>query len=292
MKLGKGNSLAKEMLTSENRWARPAVAIFFGRTTLAEIQARKCEPQAWEFYSRSLPDERGRTVILVVSDGMVLFLRPAGDVFEYDPPIPDEGKNLWKVMPVDIIVSRPISDVPLILAGINANTYLNRGTFREITHGGNLWGILRVLNWPHPAEWVEKDKGTPEALFRCLASVELETLVAKLFEAAGCFVPAYRGGSIKDIDLFAQNSGATEIVLGSLVIPVGRRCTIQIKGQSWEKPCPTSVDYLICSGNASHVEILDGHWLFESIRRFPQVSGWLKQSLSWLPSEFLANYDF
>ena len=85
-------------------------------------------------------------------------------------------------------------------------------------------------------------------LLECLGSVELETLVAKVFEAAGCFVPAYRGGCIQDLDLFAHNYRAVDIELDGLVVPAGERISIQVKGTSRLSACPDAVGCLIALG--------------------------------------------
>ena len=56
------------------------------------------------------------------------------------------------------------------------------GEFQQLRSGSGL-----------PIEHLESANCNPEQLLDCLSSVELETLVAKIFEAAGCFVPAHRG---------------------------------------------------------------------------------------------------
>src|SRR5207247_1188083 len=112
-----------------------------------------------------------------------------------------------------------LKDVPPVLAGINANAWLSRGTYREMTNWGNIKAVERALGHPLPPEHLKKENcGVPQ-LLECLSSVELETLVAKLFEAAGCFVPAYRGGCIQYVDLFAHNDTPHSITLEKLSIP-------------------------------------------------------------------------
>ena len=39
---------------------------------------------------------------------------------------------------------------------------------------------------------------------KTLSSVQLETLVVKIFEKNGAFIPAWRGGTLKDIDIIAK----------------------------------------------------------------------------------------
>jgi hypothetical protein len=123
-----------------------------------------------------------------------------------------------------------------------------------------------------------------------LSSVELETLVAKLFEAAGCFVAAYRGGCIKHVDLFAHNDGARTIKLGKLELLPKRTYTIQVKLklQARLKKCPDEVDCLIALDAPKQPNCYDANWLLEQVKRCPEVRRWLKRSLRWLqPTGFL-----
>jgi hypothetical protein len=288
------NNSAKEWLAGNNPLNRPAVPIFFGRLSIADIQAGKCRQQEKDFYESSLPENHAARVIVVVSDGFVWFLKPAENLEEHDPGT--ESEYTLKMMPVVILLKLKQADVPPVLAGINANSYLNRGTYREIKNWGNIKAIECALDHPLPQEHLTQENCTASRLLECLSSVELETLVAKLFEAVGCFVPAYRGGCVKDVDLFAYNESDRTIELGELVLTPKKRMTIQVKGGHRLKKCPSEVDCLIgfeissLPKSLKHPNCYDGDWLLNQVKRFPEVIGWLKKSLSWLPSEFLAKY--
>jgi hypothetical protein len=299
LKVGKGNKLAKEWLTGGNPLKCPAVPIFFGRCSIADIQAGKCGRQEKDFYESSLPENHAARVIVVVSDGFVWFLKPAGNLKEHDPGADPDTKSqyTWKMMPVVVHTKLKMADVPPVLAGINANAFLSRGTFREISNWGNIKAVECALGRPLPHEHLAPENCTALRLLECLSSVELETLVAKLFEAAGCFVPAYRGGCVKDVDLFAHNESDRAIELGELVLTPKKRMAIQVKGGHRLNKCPSEVDCLIGFEISSlpksfkHPNCYDGDWLLNQVKRFPEVIGWLKKSLSWLPSEFLAKYE-
>ena len=290
LKIGRGNELADKWLSGDNPLKRPAVPIFYGRCSIADLQAGKCGQQEKDFYESSLPENRAARVITVVFGGFVWFLRPAGNLEEYDPG--DESRDTWKMMPVDFI--RPklrLADVPPVLSGINANAYLCRGTFREMSNWGNIKAVECVLEHPLPRKHIAQENCTVPRLLECLSSVELETLVAKLFEAAGCFVPAYRGGCVKDVDLFAHNESGGTIELGKLVFAPKKRLSIQVKGLNSPKKCPSEVDCLIGLDASNLPNCYDGDWLLSQVKRFPKVIDWLKHSLSWLPFEFLAKYE-
>jgi len=289
MKIGKGNKLANKWLSGDNPLNGPAVPIFFGRCSIADLGAGKCGPQEKDFYESSLPENRNARVIIVIFGGFIWFLRPGGELKEHDPGA--ESRDTWKMMPVDFI--RPklrLADVPPVLAGINANAFLSRGTFRKITNWGNIKAIECALGHPLPQEHLAQKECTASRLLECLSSVELETLVAKLFEAAGCFVPAYRGGCIKDVDLFVHNDSGKVIELGRLVID-SKPLSVQVKGKHPLNKCPSEVDCLISFKNPNQANCYDGDWLLSQVKGFPTVFNWLKRSLSWLPSEFLAKYE-
>jgi hypothetical protein len=293
LKIGKGNSLATEWLSGQNPLGKPAAVIFFGPRTIKEIGDEN--NQVREFNRSSLPEVRDNIVMVVVGDGKAWFLKPAGEIIECAPPLnaTQSLDSLWKIMPVEVLLSDPLElkDVPPVLAGINANTYLSRGTYREITQWGNIKAIYSVLNQTLPREHLQDENCSAAHLLECLSSIELETLVAKIFEAAGCFVPAYRGGCVRDIDLFVHNDHSNEIRLENLIISAKDSLSVQIKGLTSLKECPAAVDCLIGFRVPKVSGCFDDEWLLRQVRSYPTVAQWLKRSLNWLPEEFLAKYE-
>lgn len=290
MKIGKGNELAEKWLPGDNPLKRSAVPILFGRRSIADLRTGNCGRQEKDFYESSLPENRDKRVITVIFGGFVWLLRPAGNLEEYDPG--SNSRDTLKIMPVDMICPKlRLADVPPILAGINANAFLSRGTFRKITNWGNIKAVERALGHPLPSKHLAQENCTVSRLLECLSSVELETLVAKLFEAAGCFVPAYRGGCVKDVDLFAHNETGKTIELEDLVLKPKQRFAIQVKGRNKLTKRPPAVDYFIGIDSPDLPNCYDGAWLLSQVKRFPQVNNWLRRSLSWLPSEFLVKYE-
>jgi hypothetical protein len=289
MKVGKSNSLAEKWLSGDNPLKQPAVVIFFGKSTIDEIKSGKSNPQAKDFLLCSSKKRRGDTLIVVVGDGNCWIFHPNGNVREYKPTSRDVDNfdDLWKMLPVKILSSLPLRDVPPVLAGINANAYLSRGTFREIRNWGNIKAIHSVLKLRLPDEYFEKRNCTASCLLECPSSVELETLVAKLFEAKGCFVPAYRGGYVQDVDLFVRNEKFVSMKMDGLIIPAKSNMTIQVKGWSGLKTSPKNVDCFI----AFDAPKFNAEWLLHQVKNSPSVITWLKKSLSWLPSDFLSNYN-
>ncbi|NOH02050.1 MAG: hypothetical protein HND47_08855 [Chloroflexi bacterium] len=291
MKIGNSNSLAGSWLSGENPLKRPAVVIFFGKSSVDDIRNGKSDPQARQFVESSLKKNREHIRIVVVGKGNCWILQPSGNVIEYRPSLKDGHnlKDLWKILPVNILTTLSIRDIPPVLAGINAHAYLGRGTYRELgkTNWGNIKAIHSVLGEPLPAEHLEKINCQATNLFECLSSVELETLVAKLFESQGCFVPAYRGSYIQDVDLFIRNENLTSINLNGLYVPPNSSITLQVKRRLGLRKKVGNADHLI----ALDAPVLNAEWLLEQIKEIPSVSLWLKKSLSWLSPDFLSNYS-
>lgn len=288
MKVGKSNSLAERWLSGDNPLKQPAVVIFFGKSTIDDIKQGKSNPQAKDFILHSSKNRRDDTLIIVVGDGNCWIFQPNGNVQEYKPTSRDldYSDDLWKILPVKILSSLPLRDVPPVLAGINANAYLSRGTFREIRNWGNIKAIHSILKLRLPDEHLAKGNFTASRLLECLSSIELETLVAKLFEAKGCFVPAYRGGYVQDIDLFVRNEKSVSVRMDGLIIPAKSNMTVQVKGWSGLKKPPKNVDCFIAFDAPS----FNAEWLLQQAKNSPNAVKWLKRSLSWLPSSFLSIY--
>jgi hypothetical protein len=294
LKVGKGNSLAVEWLAGKNPLQRPAVLILYGRCSIADIKAGRRGQQEKDFYESSLPENQNARVITVVGGGYVWFLKPAAVLEEHDPSVDgSESNDTYKMMPVDLILPQPLrlAAVPPVLAGINANAYLSRGTYREITSWGNIKAIQSALGRALPPEHLEQENCSSRHLLECLSSVELETLVAKLFEAAGCFVPAYRGGCIQDVDLFGHNDGKKPVEIGRLTVQPGQHLAIQVKGKAGHNKCPEAVDCFIALDAPNRPDCYDADWLLSEVKKHPSVLAWLKRSLVWLPAEFLSRYE-
>ena len=295
-KLGKGNHLAEQWLdetANRNPLKRPAIVAFFGLSTRNHPADLKKEQvsQVRAFYESSDSINRKNTFIAVIAKGHVWILQPDGEIIERENNEGwSENVNLLKIMPVKILAHKTIKDVPHVLASINANTFLSQGTYREIANWGNQKAICAVIGKDFPAEHWKLEECTATQLLECLSSTELETLVAKLFEAAGCFVPAHRGGVMVDADLFAHNDSEENIQLDTLVIPKKGSLSIQVKSGNAPKECPPEVDCLIALDVKQNKNCFDGEWLLNQVQKFQEVKWWLRRSLNWLPEKILVHY--
>ena len=226
--------------------------------------------------------------MVVVTGGKVRILKPAGPVKVLPSEPNEEGQpHTPKAMPVEVVACRFCKEVPPVLAGIAANKFYARGTFRLIERE---WGNHKAIDWVagnvHSDDYWNRSENGPDQLLECLGSTEMETLVAKVFEAHGCFVPAYRGGVMKDIDLFAHNDSAHPIAIGPITVPAKGNISIQVKRWADGMKCPTGVDWLVGLG-VKGPRTIDGAKLLRLVLEAPSVRQWLERSLHWLPRDIL-----
>lgn len=280
-KLGAGNALADQCLGGKNPIGRPAVPIFFDLRASSRDQFLE-EGSANEqgrnfFWSADNPD---RARIVAIHDAKLFIARPVDDVvfwrcaeqFGYA----DCGDYV-KFLPVEVLRRVSFRSAPLILCSMSANRYYYTGTYRRIADEGNTRALDCMLGRsPAPVE-------TPRDLLKCLGSIELETLVAKIFEAAGCFVPAYRGGAMKGVDILARNPGNTAVrALGVWIAPQEGKA-IQVKRSTSAVSPPPGCDHIVSAER-------DSELLLKEALSSTEVAAWLGSSLEWLPSGTLERF--
>jgi hypothetical protein len=280
-KIGEGNCLATDFLNGTTPINRPAIPLFFNKTPANrehfERDGQAKEQGANFFWCSDNPDQ---SRIVIINDGRLYVAKPTGPV-EFWKSDRDLGyatvDDYIKLLPIKIICEKRLAEVPGILSSMTANAYYYTGTFRRISDPGNILALQSVLDIPLNSCESTKD------LLMCLSSIELETLVAKMFEEKGCFVPAYRGGAIKDIDIFAKNIRPITVTLHKLVLRPGETKSIQVKRHTALKEPPAGCDALI-SAEA------DADWIVEVIATLATTKSWLKESLSWVGPKTLQRF--
>lgn len=293
-KLGKANGYAEYLLTGNPCM----VAVFFDSTDNIETwrdPGGRDGNQKRDFYFAQAEDTRKTAGIVVLFDTTVYLLKPVDkqarvllDVNETRERFGDVGGNTAKLIEVEpacLNWKRSFKDVPHVVASMTANQALARSSFHNITDPGNQIALDWLIDPSRGASKFDQlEKQFKAALpFWCLSSVQMETLVAKLCEEAGCFVPAYRGGSMKDVDLFAYNYRATPIHIGEMTIEPNRGVSIQVKrGQA---PCvlTANVDYLVGLFEESTNRCLGTKWLLNCLKDNQDTRKWLLRTLDWLP---------
>jgi hypothetical protein len=303
-KLGYGNSDVGKYLGPAQPGESGKIAIFFGESSIEECRAGKKGRDALEFCLAGDPENRVQTRVVIVAQREIWVLQPSGPVVEGERfKGRDRQPDRIKLMPVTVLARKPITVIPHLLASMASNAYWSRGTFREIgraapaTGGGETWD-----GWPHQ---LAIELQLPEAIrqLRCpslkqgalllfLSSVELETVIAKIFEESGCFVPAYRGGNMADIDILAYNDSSNVIRIGDRSLAPGSALAIQVK--SWMREPPRVVEGVLSVSLNLHRKDKGKGWdaalLWHLIERSPQTFAWLQRSLAWHPLDLKTQY--
>jgi hypothetical protein len=103
-----------------------------------------------------------------------------------------------------------------------------------------------------------------------LSSLEFETLIAKMFEENKYFVPAYKGGFVKNYDLFCTKDNKT--------------ISLQIKLEMEEKYYNETTDYYYCINNNAIPTDNIKNWesVKEELKTCPNTKEWLKRTLYWV----------
>lgn len=283
--------------------------VYFGLKTVESIKEVEKPIEAFNFIQLGDTEaEWSTSFIVTIQNGHIWIFNPAGPVEDgetvsFTRPKSDLAEiDILKIMPIKVLPGFPkkVSQVPLILASMRANQAFSRNTFREIDaerYSGNIAAIKSVIQ---NEKWGNGFKIDP---LECLSSVELETLVAKLFEAHDCFVPAYKGGFLADVDLFVTPRSRVELA-GICLDPTicsgdKKTWSVQIKltyekDKRLEEWLQSDRHLLVTlseppseEGNPSFSSRHLGRaWLREALTRTPSVHEWLKESLSWLPTNF------
>ena len=139
---------------------------------------------------------------------------------------------------------------------------------------------------PRNGEHWDPEQQTADQILECIGSPAMETLVAKILEGNGCFIPAHRGGMLKDIDIIAHNDSSQEKRIGEMVIPAKSAKTIQVKRWATGVVKPRAADYLV-GIDAKGLGGLGASWILAEAKKCQAVWQWFTRSIGWLPASFV-----
>lgn len=268
-KLGQANTLADRCLNGDTPIGRPAVPIFFDLKADSREQFEaegSAKEQGKNFFWCA--DHPNQALIVALHEAKLHVLRPVADV-EFWKCSEEFGYagigDYVKFLPVESSGQFSFSEIPLILSSMSASAYYYMGTFREIADLGNVRALQCLMGYEPPPTLTAQD------LMSCLSSIELETLTAKIFEEAGCFVPAYMGGVLKDVDIIVRNTSSDVVCLFDLEIAPHQGISIQVKRSTNATHPPIGCDLLI-SGERDASELL------KQAKAHPRTKYWLSNS--------------
>lgn len=176
-----------------------------------------------------------------------------------------------------------VVECPLVLATIKSNTRLTMGTFKSIedpnnpeSHMNSYFGNIKAL------EYILKDKKEKVSVnsfaeyLECLSPIEFETLIAKLKEEEGYFVPAYKGGMLKDYDLICKKNGQQENI--QIKLNLSKDTYNKYKKKGLIIYCVSKSEKIV----DPTVTIYDWKDIEKQINKSPNTKKWLSLTLDWV----------
>jgi hypothetical protein len=187
-----------------------------------------------------------------------------------------------------------IEDVPYILATMKTNQAFSRNTFRKIDekkYEANIAAIKFLIG--------ELNDFKIDPL-KTLPSVQLETLIAKIFEKNKAFIPAWRGGTLKGIDIIAKFEKNIPYNLFKKKIKE-KKIRIQVKIQLNDKNKLEELEKLLKEPNFFLITAEDGplkelekyhkknyltsKWIKKQIYNYDEIKKWYEECIKWLPTQ-------
>jgi len=187
-----------------------------------------------------------------------------------------------------------IEDVPYILATMKTNQAFSRNTFRKIDekkYEANIAAIKFLIG--------ELNDFKIDPL-KTLPSVQLETLIAKIFEKNKAFIPAWRGGTLKGIDIIAKFEKNIPYNLFKKKIKE-KKIRIQVKIQLNDKNKLEELKKLLKKPNFFLITAEDGplkklkkyheknyltsKWIKKQIYNYDEIKKWYEECIKWLPTQ-------
>lgn len=144
------------------------------------------------------------------------------------------------------------------------------------------WGAIQAIKHCLNNEQLDKPKNASE-LMSFLSPYELETLVFLILKNAGLFVPAWRGGTQKGIDIIAKNLTPSSIEIFPIIFKSKSSFTFQVKRRVKERS--KEANYTVATEYYGTDErVLNAEWLLRQIQNKNQseTKNWFTHSLNWI----------
>ena len=245
--------------------------------------------EACEFINLYKENKEAR--IITIGDEKIWIYKIKGQIkngkIEFD-------KFRQKYYDIEIIKHSKIEDVPYILATMKTNQAFSRNTFRKIDekkYEANIAAIKSLIG--------ELNDFKIDPL-KSLSSVQLETLIAKIFEKNKAFIPAWRGGTLKDIDIIAEFEKNIPENLFKVKIQE-KKIKIQVKIQLNDKNKLEEIkedlkkpNFFLITAEDGPLEKLEEYheknyltskWLKKQIYNYDEIKKWYEECIKWLPTQ-------
>jgi len=246
--------------------------IFYGDSTINEIvNQKKPFPQDAYTFIDNFSKINKNAIIISIGNSSLYIFKQKNNMKEYPEFKNIVDGDLVKGIEIEIMNEVEIKKCPLVLVTIKSNRYMASGAFRKINEskGKSYFGNIKAIEYLLYGK--EPEINTFEDYLYCLSSIEFETLIAKMYEERDFYVPAYKGGFIKNFDLFCKENNGGEIL--SLQIK------LNLKKDNYNEF--TNLFYCINS-EIKKENIKTWKEIKEEITKCNETKNWLKQSLEWV----------
>ena len=313
-----------QLNSNKNIYGKPTAVIFFGEINSEEFKEyfkkdkeeykllvkeakknKKYLPRYTDLHNQIKPfyeaGEKQNARYIAILESKVYVLAPKSEVrdvsseeleriindldgFKKPTDAIDFSNDILKVMDLEILKIIE-TNIPYILRTLGTDQYLNRGTFREIKEE-NHWGSIQAIKLALGERNEVPEKIDHVQLFKLLSPHQFETLIFLLLTNKGLFSPAWRGGTLPDIDIIGINySNEDEIEIGdpSIKFRKDEEITFQVKRKPVTKKQKAhhTITLAYSSKKLEFPDFLTVEWVFQAVMEQQKTKKWLENSLRW-----------
>ena len=278
-----------------NKWISAGYAAVFTKDSLDKIGTNPVSADVEKFIELFNTSQNDDSIILSIGEDETstdsLYIYQKNGLLEEITSLSVDKKNYKTCNYVDNAIGFKIKllkkikvvECPLVLATIKSNTRLTMGTFKSIedpnnpeSHMNSYFGNIKAL------EYILKDRKEKVSVnsfaeyLECLSPIEFETLIAKLKEEEGYFVPAYKGGMLKDYDLICKKNGQQENI--QIKLNLSKDTYNKYKKKGLIIYCVSKSEKIV----DPTVTIYNWKDIEKQINKSPNTKKWLSLTLDWV----------
>lgn len=278
-----------------NKWISAGYAAVFTKDPLGKIGTNPVSADVEKFIELFNSTQNDDSIILSIGEDETstdsLYIYQKDGPLEEITSLSVDKKNYKTCNYVDNAIGFKIKllkkikvvECPLVLATIKSNTRLTMGTFKSIedpnnpdSHMNSYYGNIKAL------EYILHDKKEKVSVdsfaeyMECLSPIEFETLIAKLKEEEGYFVPAYKGGMLKDYDLICKRDSRQENI--QIKLNLSKDTYNKYKKKGLIIYCVSKSEKIV----DPTVTIYNWQDIEKQINKSPKTKKWLSQTLDWV----------
>lgn len=282
-----------------NKWISAGYAAVFTKDPLDKIQTGTASLDVKNFIKTFDKKENDDSVLVSIGtaeDGIdyIFIYKKAGKLEEISSLSVNQDyyKNCNYVdraigFKIDLIKKIKVVDCPLVLATIKSCTRLTMGTFKSIedpknpeSHLNSYFGNIKAIEYICCDKKKKVKVDNFDEYLECLSPIEFETLIAKLKEEDGYFVPAYKGGMLKDYDLICKKDKIQENL--QIKLNLSKETYNKYKNKNLSIYCVSKDEKI----KNPEIKIYDSKDILTLINKTEKTKKWLEQTLDWVDFKY------